>query len=195
MDAAVSLDERCWPAFAKTAADRYQACRVSLAKASAYGKAVWSWHPDAGAKPARNLVRAAMGARKPSPQGARYKLSNHCAGKAGIVPTIPVVPSLCTGAAGVADTRRSLRPLQSRGRHKQQLGRDFAWRKRKRSCQRLFEILNQRMFWRASRHQAEALPGLRRHGRYQGQATGRAGTSSICAAMRGVRWQGAHHDR
>jgi len=56
------------------------------------------------------------GQESPVPQGARYKLSNHCAGKAGIVPTIPVVPSpcfsLCTGAAGVADARPSLRPLQ-----------------------------------------------------------------------------------
>ena len=107
---------------------------------------------QAGAKP----FRAAMGARMPgSPGRARYKLSNHCAGKAGIVPTIPVVPSpcfsLCTGAAGVADTRPSLRPLQWRGRHKQQLGRDFASRERERSCQRLFEILNQHMFWLASR--------------------------------------------
>jgi len=58
MDAAVSHDERCWPAFAKTAADRCQGCRVSLEKASAYGKAVWSWHPDAGAKPARNVTFA-----------------------------------------------------------------------------------------------------------------------------------------
>jgi hypothetical protein len=86
---------------------------------------------------------------------ARYKLSNRCAGKAGIVPTMPVVPSpcfqLCTGAAGVADTRPSLRPLQSRGRYKQQLGRDVASRERERSCQRLFEILHQHMFRRASR--------------------------------------------
>jgi hypothetical protein len=41
--------------------------------ANAYGKAVWSWPTAAEAKLRETWFRAAMGARKPGPQGARYK--------------------------------------------------------------------------------------------------------------------------
>jgi len=46
-----------------------------------------------------------------------------------------------------------------------------------------------------TRHQREALPGLRRIGRYQRQPTGGARASSIFPPMRGMRWQGTHCDR
>ena len=84
MDAAVSLDERCWPAFAKTAADRYQACRVSLVEASAYSKAVWSWHPDAGAKPARNLVSRGDGGKKARTQERAISCQTVAQGRPGL---------------------------------------------------------------------------------------------------------------
>ena len=64
MDAAASQDERRRPAFTKAAADRYRVGRASLEEASAYSKAVWSWHPDAGAKPAPNLVSRSDGGKK-----------------------------------------------------------------------------------------------------------------------------------
>jgi hypothetical protein len=95
---------------------RTVACRVSLEKASVYGKAVWSWQPDAGAKLRETCFRAATGARKPGPRGergisrqtiaqGRPGCSDHTCG------SFPVLFSR-TGAAGVADTRPSLRPLR-----------------------------------------------------------------------------------
>jgi hypothetical protein len=57
--------------FRQSCGGPYQACRVSLEKASVYGKAVWSWQPDAGAKLRETCFRAATGARKPGPRGER----------------------------------------------------------------------------------------------------------------------------
>jgi len=102
--------------FRQSCGGPYQACRVSLEKASVYGKAVWSWQPDAGAKLRETCFRAATGARKPGPRGergisrqtiaqGRLGCSDHTCG------FFPVLFSR-TGAAGVADTGPSLRPLR-----------------------------------------------------------------------------------
>ena len=53
-----------------------------------YGKAVWSWRPDAGVKLAMMLrIALMMGARKPGPQGERgISRQTTRAGDAGLPP-------------------------------------------------------------------------------------------------------------
>src|SRR5258708_22910981 len=61
-------------AFAGVSADGYQARRRLRRRRVAYGKAVWSWRPDAGVKFLRNkFLRDDGGKKARSPGRARYK--------------------------------------------------------------------------------------------------------------------------
>jgi hypothetical protein len=93
--------------------------------ANADGKAVWSWHPDAGVKLADVCRRRRLSS--PALRGergiSRKPLRRECR-----CFDEPVVTNSCAfyfarEAAGAASTRHSLRPSVSRGQSMQELGR------------------------------------------------------------------------
>ena len=84
----------------------------------AYGEAVWSWRPDAGAKLAMMLrITPTMGAKEPGPQGEREnKPLKPSRGECRVFSGVTVVTNArafytTRAAAGASGARHSLRPL------------------------------------------------------------------------------------
>jgi hypothetical protein len=83
--------------------------------ALAYGVVVWSWPPDAQAKLAMPRTLRTTAANKPGPRGDHVQAIKPLRREGRMIwPNLWFLPCFFThGAAGVADTRPSLRPRSS----------------------------------------------------------------------------------